>query len=460
MALPQDDPVIRLLTEQNAADIYAPLDAVEGMVVDAIASDAAPVQAATNAVNTVLAGVDVVKGSDARALRDVRSTQYALPFTDEAGYIAGGVKPDGAFNFEKPPTVLGVAGTVAQPVSAPGWAEVHVDQDGYISHGVRSDGTFVAYKTAAASSLDAANDMLGYTRSAKTRIATLGDSLTAGYDGVSGNWSTGQSWPAQLQTLVPAGVEVFNRAVAGWTADEIAINLGGLPFEVAVVGGTIPASGPVNLTTSQIIGWTGANNIRSFHGSLAGISGVIRKNEGNALIFTRNSAGAATPVDGPLRFAANWDLHRTDTLIIFIGRNDVSNNVIGADSSVVTHVVASTQRLVNYLTVDLKQVILVGTITTTTETRGTAGHATVTSINAALAAKYGPRFVDVRRYLIDRCIYDQGITPTSDDLAAMAADTLPPSIMADGTHYTKASAALLASKVFYPYLQSRGWIPQ
>jgi len=416
------------------------------------------VEAKNAAQDATLVGEDIIRGKDARVLRDITDSTYAIPFADKDGYVAGGFRQDGTFNVEKPSTVLGEVGISARPISAPGWAEVHTDKDGYVSHGVRSDGTFVAYKSASSSTLQQANDALGYSRSSKTRVATLGDSLTAGYDSVTGNWAAGQSWPAQLQTLVPAGVTIFNRGIAGWTVDEIAIEVGAFPFDVTVVGGTIPATGPVDLTTAQTPGWTGSSNIRSFHGSLAGIPGTIRKNDGNALIFTRTTDGTAKAVSGLQRFTANWDVHRSDTLIIFIGRNDVSNNVIGGEANVVDHVVAGTQRLVDYLTVDLKQVLLVGTITKTSETSGSAGYNTVTAINAALAAKYGPRFTDVRRYLIDKAIYDLGITPTTADLAAIAADTLPPSIMADDTHYNQATAALLASKVFNPYLQTRGWL--
>jgi len=418
----------------------------------------AAVEAKNAAQDATLTGEDLLRGKDARVMRDISDSTYAIPFADKDGYVAGGVRPDGTFNFEKSPTVLGAAGMIAQPVSAPGWSEVHTDKDGYISWGIRSDGTFVSYKGAASTTLQQANDALGYSRSSKTRVATIGDSLTAGYDGVTGTWAAGQSWPAQLQTLVPAGVTIFNRGIAGWTVDEVAIEVGAFPFDVTIVGGTIPASGPVDLTTAQAIGWTGSSNIRSFHGSLAGIPGTIRKDAGNVLSFTRTTDGAAKTVSGLQRFTANWDVHRSDTLIIFIGRNDVSNNVTGGEANVVDHVVAGTQRLVDYLTVDLKQVLLVGTITRTSETSGTAGYNTVTAINAALATKFGPRFTDVRRYLIDRAIYDQGITPTTADLAAIAADTLPPSIMADDTHYNQATAALLASKVFNPYLQTRGWL--
>lgn len=416
------------------------------------------VEAKNAAQDATLVGEDLIRGKDARVLRDITDSTYSIPFADINGYVAGGFRQDGTFNVEKPSTVMGETGIAARPISAPGWAEVHTDRDGYISCGIRADGTFVSYKSASSSELQQANDALGYSRSSKTRIATMGDSLTYGWDSVTGNWAAGQSWPAQLQTLMPAGVTIFNRGIAGWTVDEIAIEVGAFPFDVTVVGGTIPAAGPVDLTTAQVIGWTGSSNIRSFHGSLAGIPGTIRKNDGNALIFTRTTDGTAKAVAGPQRFTANWDVNRSDTLIIFIGRNDVTNNVTGGEANVVDHVVAGTQRLVDYLTVDLKQVLFVGTITKTSETSGTAGYNTVTAINAALAAKFGPRYVDLRRYLIDKAIYDLGITPTTADLAAIAADTLPPSIMADDTHYNQATAAVLASKFFNPYLQTRGWL--
>lgn len=401
---------------------------------------------------------DVVLGDDVRIGRLINGySQYAGPTTDKDGYISGGVMPNGVWNFEKPLTMMGASGVIAQPINSTEWVDTVTDRDGYVIFGIRPDGSVFIGKGGAAgnNSLQAANDALGYTRSDKTRIVVPGDSLSAGYDSVSGGWAAGESWPERLQTLLGSGVTVHNESHSGWCGDEINIAIGALPFDVSIVGGTIPASGPVTLTTTQVIGWTG-DNTRTFPGTLAGVPGTIR--HADTLTFTRTTSGTAVTAAGVHRYMPSADKYRNATLGVYIGRNDYSNNIVGTESNVVDHVVAATRRLVDYLDVDLKAAFVMGTTTTQSETSGTPGHANVLEGNRRLKEIYGPRFLDIRRYLIDKAIYDLGITPTSGDLTAMNADTLPPSIMADGTHFTKATAGALAQYCIFPFLTTRKWV--
>jgi hypothetical protein len=474
MVLPQNDPALRLLTEQNALDTfvqpddlapYAREDDLSFLVADALADDPAPAAAATAAVSGALASSDILKGNDPRASRSIASTTYALPFTDATGYVSGGVLSDGRWNFEKSPSMRGQSDVTLRPLNTTGWAIPFADKDGYVAGGIRPDGTaeFLKLKLppgTIADPLADANLAAGYTRPSRYRVATIGDSLTAGYYGGVGNITT-DAYPARLQELVPAGVQVYNIATSGYTVDEESIRIGALPLPLTVEGGSIPASGPVNVTTSAVIGWRPSGTGRNYIGSLAGVPGTLaRTTSDTAFTFTRTTAGSAVPVPAGTLYTPDYTGHAGDTAVILLGRNNVSFAVKGADATIAEHVAKGIARIVAWLTPQVKHVLVVSNTTTTSETSGSAGYATVADINARLLAAYPSRFLNLRTYLVNQAIHDLGITPTTDDTAAMAADTLPPSIMdggTDNTHWSRATAALVAAQV-NNYLTTRGWV--
>lgn len=428
-----------------------------------LASDAAPATAAANAVGSALAAQDILRGSDVRAARTVMdATVYALPLTDKDGYVAGGVQADGRFNFERTPKVKGQADVTMRPLNVTGWAIPFTDPDGYVAGGIRPDGTaeFTKMKLPASAALQAANEAAGYTRSSRSRIASIGDSLTAGYFGGVGG-ITADAYPAKLQALVPVGVTVFNLGVSGYTVDEEAVRIGALPLPLTVTGGSIPTTGPVTVATTAVIGWRPSGTARNIPGSLAGVPGTLnRTNSDTSFTFTRTTDGSAVTVAGAPLFVPDYAGHDGDTAIILLGRNDVTYSVKGADASVADHVAKGIARIVNWLTPSIKQVLIVSNTTTTAETSGTAGYATVADINTRLAAAYPSRFLNLRSYLVTRAIIDLGITPTTADNAAIAGDTLPPSIMdggTDNTHWSKATAVLVAAQI-NNYLTTRGWV--
>lgn len=419
-------------------------------------------EAARVAAREAVAVSDVVQGDDPRALRLVEAQDYSIPFVDEGGYVSGGVQADGTFNMEKPPRVFGEAAVTMFPLNGPtdDWAIPFVDADGYVAGGIRKDGTAEFFKLkggGGGSAVDIANEMIGFTRSSRKRVSCIGDSLTNGYfDGAGGK--TADSYPTKLQALLGAGVEVFNLSTSGLAVDEVAIRVGAFPLPLTVAGGSIPASGDVAVTTSATIGWGIASG---YNGSLAGVPGRLTRTEGSTKAFTfrRTTAGSAVPVSAGTVFVPDYAGHDKDTLVIFLGRNDVSQQITGGESSVVDHVVAGVTRIMEWASPTIKQVLVLGATTNTNEVSGTGGHATITAINQRLKERFSSRFFDMRRYLVDRAIYDLGITPTATDREKMAGDTLPPSIMdpGDSTHYSRGTAALVAAQV-NEYLNTRGWV--
>lgn len=403
-----------------------------------------------------------VDDADGRLARKVQYGEYAIPFTDPSGYVSGGVQSDGVWNHEKPPRVRGAADVTLRPINTTDWAIPFTDPDGYVAGGIRPDGSaeFVKLKLSPANILQIANETVGYTRSLRNRIASIGDSLTAGYFAVSSN-PTADAYPARLQALLPAGVQVFNIGTSGFTVDEEAVRIGALPVPLAVTGGAIPASGPVTVTTTAVIGWRAAGTARNIPGSVAGVPGILSRNSSNTVFtFTRSAAGATVPAPGTPVFVPDYAGHEADTAIVMLGRNNVTFSIKGAEATIGEHVAKGITRIVNWLSPSIKHVLIVSTTTTSDETAGMGGYNNVLDINTRLAAAYPSRFLDLRSYLVHQAIYDLGITPTTADQAAMSGDTLPLSIMDEGTdvtHWSKATAALVAAQI-NNYLTTRGWV--
>jgi hypothetical protein len=395
----------------------------------------------------------------------VEDPEYAIPFVDEDRYAAGGVLKDGSTQFERllhqPQSIPFAAFGEDVPLAEESdyeYAVPFVDDDGYIAGGLLKSGEWHFRGLAEQVALSAA----AMTRSDPYRLAFAGDSLFDGYSNAEGHWTDIEATPGQVDLLLPDHVTVFNRGYAGWAVDEVAIRIGAYPLSCTVSGGQIPASGSVTVTIPAGVGWV-PGLTREFAGTLAGVPGTLTRTgaSNTSLTFARTASGSAVPVGGPVTFVSAEAVHETDTMVVCLGRNDFAYNVTGTEGSVAAHVLAGTARIWSYLReqVQVPHVLFVGTLTKPGETTGTSAHNIVTAINRGLASTYGGRYWDMRDYMVNQAIYDLGITPTASDLAAIAGDTMPPSIVAGGTevHYTKAAATVLAAQI-YRQLVTRGWV--
>ena len=70
---------------------------------------------------------------------------------------------------------------------------------------------------------------------------------------------------------------------------------------------------------------------------------------------------------------------------------------------------------------------------------------------AKLSKKYGDKFFNWRQYVSTNALYDFGITPTKDDLEAMAVGSCPPSLLIDSVHLCAAGYAILGYKIVERY---------
>ena len=418
---------------------------------------------AKSAVDVAVAAQGLVAGDASQLLQGAISSDYAIAFSDQDGRVAGGVTENGQFNFEAAPTVLGAEGVTLVPVVAPGYAIVFCDQDGYIAGGITPSGQVTwegSGGTPGSGSALTPGQMLALTRSRNDAVSAIGDSMTAGYF-ASGDQAA-QSWPSQFKTLAGSGVTVTNLGRSGWTCDDIETLIGSTPITVTPTGGTIPATGPVSVTVATPAVFSSGS--RSFPGSLAGVPGTLMKNESQEWTFTRSGAGTATPVPAGTRFVSSFAIRARDTLVILLGRNDVSNSVIGRDGSVKDHVVGGIRRITQWAEAQAAQILVLSVLTRTSEPVGDVRHTQITQINEALAAEHGPRFLDLRSWLISNGLDALGLTPTSADQAAITGDTLPPSLMDpqpggghDATHWSPQTASLVAQQI-HTWMSHRDWL--
>lgn len=273
---------------------------------------------------------------------------------------------------------------------------------------------------------------------ADTSLVTMwGDSLThAG--GVA----------ARLAALEP-GVAVVNRGQSGQHSAQIAARQGGSPSILTVLGGVIPANGSVAVEhyTSGVLIESGYP-ARSLTGYLAGVHGTLSVPAGSvAYTFTRTSPGASVEIPEGAPF---WTDHgitaRRGAQVIWMGRNNLATHLPG---DYLPH-------MLEHLSPARKRVVVLSATNAPDEGIGTERYDLFRTANAQLRAMAGECFLDVRRWLIDEGLAAAGITPTTEDTAAVAADAVPPSLTSDGVHFTSAAQIAIGTWL-HAQLESLGW---
>ena len=278
-----------------------------------------------------------------------------------------------------------------------------------------------------------------------SRIAAWGDSLTSGYPRPP--FTAENSWPGVLDAAWSG--TVYNGGVQGQTAQQIALRQGGLVLATAAPV-TVPGDGSkaaISLAGAGI----GAAYGYDFPGALAGRPVVLSHTvtDGVATGWQVRLAAAGDPLTVPsgAAFDPGTSAHADAVAIIYAGRNDMIGLTSSNAAERVARVLAATEMMVARLTPHRPRFLVVGTITSTSERRGSVVHDAVTAINTELAALYPAQWWSVQDYLAGPAIRDAGITPTQADLDALAGGTYPPSLSHDGLHYTTQAAALIAQQI-------------
>lgn len=278
-----------------------------------------------------------------------------------------------------------------------------------------------------------------------------GDSLTQGVDLASPNT---EAWIVLLAQLF--GTTASNLGASGTYSDEIAARQGGTAMTGTVVGGSIPASGSVNITNLTPDAIRGGA-ITSIPVTIEGVPGTLARVSTDR-VFTRTTAGSAVAVPNTVDIYCTAPALRGARLLIAgAGTNDLPAIVAGTRS--VDYVCAQFANMAAVLTPVRPRFLFWGPLDRgASEGAGTTVGGHIRSIETYLARTFGARFVNVREYLSTRGLADAGITPTSDDTADMAVGAVPRSLRAGSTtpHLT-ATGHYLVARLFARTIVRLGW---
>ena len=278
----------------------------------------------------------------------------------------------------------------------------------------------------------------------KADWAFWGDSLTA--PGSSGNW------PSKLAAML--GVDGYNGGWGGQAFRQIAARQGATPCLMTVVGGAIPATGSVSVTTNL---YYPASNGGSVSGTLSGIPGTYtRAADGLSATFTRTASGSpvVSPINAvfsPLYGTTMRDRH----VVLWSGANSVYYEADQYD------IIASIRPMIDYLTPRVKRVIVMEIPPSAARTLPAApgsDREKLDKYNAMLKAAFPEYFLDIATWLRTQAAATAaGIAFTAQDLTDITSGVTPTSFTTDGLHFSDAGGTAIAYRVRQEAI-TRGWI--
>ncbi len=297
------------------------------------------------------------------------------------------------------------------------------------------------------------------TASKNPTISIWGASITQGQGGTV-------SYPATVEAL--SGYTVYNMGIGGETQTTVAARQGALDIKLTkdVV---IPKSGSVNIEFAAYNKddgqYAGVVTPRNASGagwnpvSIGGVEGtltfeILTKDEnGNdvwprvlkSATFTRKQQGEEVNAPAGTLMTVEGQTVKSDITIFTVSSNGgwTSENTTAKDSQY--------EGLINLLDRQIayskypEKTLVVG-LTTQTNKQWTQVH-------AALRAKYGEKFFDVRSLLASsEALERAGITPTQTDLELIAVGQIPASLIsnypADAVHMNTAGYTLMGTYVY------------
>lgn len=160
--------------------------------------------------------------------------------------------------------------------------------------------------------------------------------------------------------------------------------------------------------------------------------------------FTRSTAGSAVSITRPTALRTNYDMNFNSPylMIIFIGQNGGYadyDDLIRWHRLMIEHSKA-------------RHVLVLGLSSGSANSRA--------EYEAAMRKEFGRYFISLREYLstpiydadgtIVNCygLDDQDLTPTDDDLTAIASGVVPPSCLSDTVHYTSGTRTVIGNLIY------------
>lgn len=252
------------------------------------------------------------------------------------------------------------------------------------------------------------------------------------------------------------GLAVTNRGVSGQGVSDELLRSGAIRPRVTLMGDSLPGTtDPVPVTTiDPDRGWRQPPGSGSFGFEvlLKGVRCSLQHNlTSGAWTIQRLTAGAPVAVPPGTELVRPDDaITPTRRLIFWGGRNNATDGTMPAIAEMIAQAPAGQRTRV-------REYLILGVINGKNEPRGHARYAKIIATNARSAQIHGDLFFDVRRGFIDRGLAIRGIIPTTTDLANIANDCPPPSLMADDIH-PNADGYLVINYLVAEKLLAIGWV--
>ncbi|MEV7648812.1 hypothetical protein [Arthrobacter sp. NPDC089319] len=269
--------------------------------------------------------------------------------------------------------------------------------------------------------------------------------------------STAAGMSPDLALLASAyGMTYFNGGAGGQTAEQILARLGSRPAHVDA--GVIPASGSVLISSPSM----SAKDAASFSapGALAGIPGKLSKAHGAqpGYSFRRSQPGNRMRIpDGTPFLSAEGNEFRAGISHLSIGKNNLTGKHHATTDP--DTIIEWTQTADEWLSAAGGHVLVWGHFVNTGTHASSPVRRRINRVNDALAAQYGPRYVDLDRLLTQRGVWEMaGVRPRPEDLMEQTRGNKPPSLSSNRAHLNTAGYAVLR-RVIEGKLDNLGWLP-
>ena len=268
-------------------------------------------------------------------------------------------------------------------------------------------------------------------------------------------------WRTLLAPLISAR-NYRNLAVGGQTSTQIAARYGSIYSLITVSNNIIPTSGSVGVSSCKVIKTDGTfdnsftpltdQSSQTINGTLAGVDGSLVRATDGSLTFLRSVSGVAVNCGTNTPFKPTWNDYDLNTIITGIGRNNLWDVATIKRDTIACF---NSQR-----SVEKRQIILTPTnggsiipSVPTNEGIGTVAGDAVVAIEDWAESYFtgtGVIVVNMRKLLMP---LNNG---TPDDLADVAAGTVPRSLRIDSVHYSAAAHAIIANYIA-SIINSKGW---
>lgn len=258
--------------------------------------------------------------------------------------------------------------------------------------------------------------------------------------------STIDEWGGNLSAMASGfGASYYNGGNGGTELQHTLAQMGAVPALLVPVGGSIPGSGGVEVTCSNV---TPTAAFRATEGKLAGVDGVLSCNA-TTWTFTRTSSGVAVAVTTEQPFVPTQGIaHRADFLLYNLGKNDINNGKPMAE------IYSNHAKAVEFSASMVKRFVAVNHFGHSGN--GNPDHtARIKALNNFMLERYGPQVFDLSGYICSPQVWlDTGYTPTSNDLADQANGCLPATLSRDGIAHMNARTREAAANKLKTFISS------